>query len=71
MQNRPIAEIELGQSVHRPNHRYTASMKQDTPRIAVMLIGAAMLLVGVFEMAGAWGLLTTLGAIVFLYAALG
>ena len=37
---------------------------------AVVVAGALMMLSGVYEMAGFWGLLTAAGAALFLYGAL-
>jgi len=40
-------------------------------RPAVVAIGAALMLVGVYHLAGWWGLATALGAILLLFGALG
>jgi hypothetical protein len=38
---------------------------------AIVAVGALMMLLGVYQLAGWWGLLTALGATVLLFGALG
>ena len=55
---------------------YCPSLKAFAPmltyiRPAVVAVGTLMMLIGVYELAGWWGLLTASGATLLLYGALG